>query len=558
MLNLKAMELAAQDTYPSETDFGSSPVAQATAPRFPLVAAPSSVQYRGLPPSPVAITITEQDMLRLKAMELAAQDTFPTETDLGSPVAQGTANRFAESQPTRQTASPVVEAAPLPAPYAGPKNVRRYIGVPAFPDLPDELSDDQYDEYDENGEKHMHVPKRWSAAYRLGKLKAKFEKQDQARSRYLASAAQTTRVARDVELDNLTKKAALVALRDSNTIDSTVSYREKKRIAKEKAEEEAREAREQDDALQAQIAESIKKEAEREEAAEVARREAEEAAKVAEEVAKQAEEAAKVAEDIMEVEIDKDQLIRPLDPKWNDKVNKVMLETNPSKILAQSAFTATDIDRKAFGRLLPTGDKTADGAGHPGWLNDETVNAWFEAIVEHKKTQTGYVKGPRNTPAFEAYNSGWYHTFKTKGVKGLEGWSRRKGIKGAKLLAAEKIFFPINGGGHWMLIVISPKTKTIEYLDSLRSPQKYYMNVARDWLEMELGSQYVKGQWTELGSVSGLQGNNSDCGVFTCMNALAVAKGRGFDDVPSTKMMEARRMMVAVLLNGGLHGDWEL
>ncbi|RMX99166.1 hypothetical protein D0868_09684 [Hortaea werneckii] len=253
-------------------------------------------------------------------------------------------------------------------------------------------------------------------------------------------------------------------------------------------------------------------------------------------------------------------LIVTLSPEWDEKIDEAMQTRDPKKVLATSV-EAVELSRYDLGRLYPTGDRNADGTKPSGWLNDETVNAWFQGIVQAKKLQTGYVKGPKNTPAFEAYNSGWRTNVVKKGITGIETWSRRKGIKGDKLYNAEKIFFPINGGGHWTLLIISPKERKVEFLDSMGGSSADAFKDAKAWLKMELkGAKhpYNEDEWEFSTVKSEQQTNMSDCGAFACLNGLAAAKGRSFRDVEPTRMKEGRKMMVAVLLNGGFTGEFEL
>jgi Ulp1 family protease len=49
-----------------------------------------------------------------------------------------------------------------------------------------------------------------------------------------------------------------------------------------------------------------------------------------------------------------------------------------------------------------------------------------------------------------------------------------------------------------------------------------------------------------------------DCGVFTCLNGLASAKDRDFTEISHARMPLARRMIAAVLLNGGFTGELQL
>ncbi|KAF2772687.1 cysteine proteinase, partial [Teratosphaeria nubilosa] len=195
------------------------------------------------------------------------------------------------------------------------------------------------------------------------------------------------------------------------------------------------------------------------------------------------------------------------------------------------------------------------------WLNDETVNAWFAALVKKKNEQTGrvYKRGSAMVPHSATYNTMWFSNYKANGITAIKNWSRRKGIQGTALIKAEKVYFPINSGAHWTLLIISPTARTIEYLDSLGGKNRHAFTTARAWLAMELGDAFDPKEWTEVDGMSQQQKNGDDCGVFACVNGFASVKGVEFGRVESVKgMMDVRRWMVAVLLNGGFEGEFEL
>lgn len=254
--------------------------------------------------------------------------------------------------------------------------------------------------------------------------------------------------------------------------------------------------------------------------------------------------------------------INPLAEDWNRKVDSILATTNMRQVIGQSAdkvnITRIDIAKIVGG----SGYRSSDPSG---WLNDEIVNAFYANLVAALNDKDGYVKGPDNIPRFVAYATAWYDTVKDKGVKGIARWSGRKGIKGDKLLQCERIFFPINTGNHWTLIAISGKHRTIEYLDSmdgLGGPRKStrYHKIGRDWLEMELGNKYVADDWSEMEKRSSQQNNGSDCGVFACLNGLALALGMQSptEEFGPENMPDARRVMIAMLSNGGFVGDFAI
>lgn len=272
----------------------------------------------------------------------------------------------------------------------------------------------------------------------------------------------------------------------------------------------------------------------------------------------QAEKDAVEAEEAAEAERLKNKLIQPLSDPWLQQIADAMAKTGDNTPIATSVENVP-LSRYDMGRVLPIGPQDTDS-----WLNDEAINAWFAAIVAKKNEQAGYVKSKTSVPPYATLNTTWYKKATDKGgVKNIATWSRRKNIKGENLLKVEKVLLPVNPGAHWTTIVISPKEKTIEYLDSLdhglRTGKKHYYQLARDWIEMELGDRYVREEWRDLTTKSAQQNNMSDCGVFSCFNALAAAKGmNGETAFDATDMKMGRKMMVAVFLNGGFSGDFEL
>ncbi|KAK0916600.1 hypothetical protein LTR02_000732 [Friedmanniomyces endolithicus] len=280
------------------------------------------------------------------------------------------------------------------------------------------------------------------------------------------------------------------------------------------------------------------------------------ALKEAEEV--QAAEVATEAARIQAVEAEQAAgLIKPLSPEHLAKLN-AMLEIRNDRHIVVKSPEGVELTRRDFGTLLSTSTSNEASA----WFNDEIVNAYLSTIVSWKLEQDGYVKIPKNIPAFVAFNTAWHSTYKTKGLAGLASWSRRKAIKGDRLLRTEKLFFPINTGIHWMLLVISPQTHTLEFLDSMHTyhpgSDKTWLDFGRSWLAMELGKDYKPDEWTDSPAQSSLQTNGNDCGAFTCLNALASATGADFAQVTAGKMQEARRHIGAVLLNKGFGGIADL
>ena len=345
----------------------------------------------------------------------------------------------------------------------------------------------------------------------------------------------------------------------------SIGESERKSLRQSTRIRDQRKAKEEDEQMKAEEA------AKRAEAEAARKAEEEAAAKKAEEELAKAKEAEEVERKLKEKVVDKDQLVRPMDKKWEETLRSAMASRNGAHVLVRGA-NGVELTRYDLGRILPQRDDTGHSIegtlsgthhkmdGPAGWLNDEAVNAWLATIVSRKLEQRGYKRGT-GVPPFAAFNAQWFTNYQTKGgAPGIRNWAKRQKIDGTKLLQVERIFFPACvGGAHWILLIISPKERKLEVLDSMGGSRKKYFEMLRDFLEMELGKDYIPDEWTESKVRSESQMNSDDCGVFVCLNALASAKNKPFSDVPARDdMVNARRMIVAVLLNQGFHGDWDL
>ncbi|KAG9953232.1 cysteine proteinase, partial [Aureobasidium melanogenum] len=292
-------------------------------------------------------------------------------------------------------------------------------------------------------------------------------------------------------------------------------------------------------------------------------------------IATSEEEAAAFAEQVSQIQLtetEEDQeaplraklalFLSELPPELDQKVTEILNVTNPGRAIVKSP-EGNDLTRKDFATLLHSANYRT---GEPeGWLNDEIINGFFTALCNAMNDKAGHTKG--KVPPFASYITGWYSSVTKKGINAIERWSRRKGIKGDKLLECKRIFFPVNPGNHWSLLVICPDIHTIEYLDSLdvgysedNRKSTRYIKLGRQWLQMELGDKYVEGEWKEVDRRSAIQNNGSDCGVFTCLNGFASAlelsnptKEFGPEQIPY-----ARRAMVSMFNLGGFNKHFEL
>lgn len=282
------------------------------------------------------------------------------------------------------------------------------------------------------------------------------------------------------------------------------------------------------------------------------------------------EEAAAFAEQVSQIQLGEEDQEAPLKaklkpfltklpPELDQKVTEILNISQPGKKIATSV-DGVDLTRKDFATIIHAANYRSNDP--EGWLNDEIINGFFSALCNALNEKAGVTKG--KIPLFATYATSWYGSVTKNGIKAIGRWSRRKGIQGEKLLQCKRIFFPVNPGNHWSLLVICPDIHTIEYLDSLDQgsfrKSTRYATLGREWLEMELGEKYVEDEWNVVDRRSALQNNGSDCGVFTCLNGVTSALELsnpttmfGPEEIPY-----ARRAMVSMFDLGGFKSHFEL
>ncbi|RMZ72694.1 Peptidase C48 SUMO Sentrin Ubl1 [Pyrenophora seminiperda CCB06] len=196
-----------------------------------------------------------------------------------------------------------------------------------------------------------------------------------------------------------------------------------------------------------------------------------------------------------------------------------------------------------FGTLLP---HLFNGSPR-AWLNDNIVNEYLSIIVAAKKKEAGFEHKPGGpAPPVHAFSSFWYTTADTS------RWSGKCQLKGKQYLDAQLILYPICDGGHWRLLAVYPRDRSIEYLDSLGLDGQKYIDKLIKYLEKELGDLFIPSEWSkDTAQRSSLQMNGSDCGVFTLLNALVLLRGDDTSRVlPTNGMDDARKRIAATLLAG--------
>ena len=239
----------------------------------------------------------------------------------------------------------------------------------------------------------------------------------------------------------------------------------------------------------------------------------------------------------------KEKLVKPLSKDWEIKIREAM--SKGDHVALTTTVSGTELRRKDFMTVL----------GERQWLNDEIINAYLEWIVEYANKKAG--KNSRNAiPKVIAHNSFFYKNIATQGPQSVSRWMKRKKAEGKKLLEVETVLIPVNNASHWTIIVVSPKERTIEYLDSFSGASKIFIKHTKEWLAAELGNDWVEEEWRVLETRSAIQNNGYDCGVFCVTNAECVAGGVDTASYDGNDMTDQRQRIAGVLLNRGFGGDF--
>ncbi|CAF9939989.1 MAG: hypothetical protein ALECFALPRED_008397 [Alectoria fallacina] len=326
----------------------------------------------------------------------------------------------------------------------------------------------------------------------------------------------------------------------------TISTRRSSLRRREK-EDQARKVR---DAIAAE--EKARKD--KEEAEEKARKEKEEAEERARIKAEDQEERKKTGGRRIPIE----RVIQSLPSGWDEKVRINMAKGMREQLALTSV--GNPLTRRDFGMVLP---QPGTGDDPSGWLNDEVISGYLQAVVDHGHQAMGHPRGAK--PRMHAFNPFFYTTLKERGYDAVKRWSTRAKIGGNDLKTVEYVFIPCNPSkNHWTLVVVSPVRKTIEVFDSMHGASLDKVNTTKLWLKGELGRSYVDSEWTVIedpvfrGRGKGpTQNNVNDCGVFAVTTAKMLVLGVDPMAVSAGDMPLQRRRLVAELLNGGFSGDFE-
>ena len=178
------------------------------------------------------------------------------------------------------------------------------------------------------------------------------------------------------------------------------------------------------------------------------------------------------------------------------------------------------------------------------WLNDKIIEGYMELIKKRSDEA--------ENSAVEVMSTFLYTKLINRGVelgsKETENWIKED------LRDKDLVFFPIHEKDHWSLILVKPRSREIEYFDSLRGSRNFSRapKIIKQFMEL-----YCKGKGepapykTKVRNDASLQNNGHDCGVFLCQFAERLARGESVY-LRQENMPEYRRHMTKELKEGSL------
>ena len=243
-------------------------------------------------------------------------------------------------------------------------------------------------------------------------------------------------------------------------------------------------------------------------------------------------------------------LIPPLGQEDEDEFESLMMAA------ASTSSAAGDLLIDKFN--IPITCKTLRCLGPEEWLSDEVVNFYFSLLQESSEDKVF------------CWNSFFYTKLTSPaGYAGVKSWTAKRNISlfprtGSSI---KRMLIPVHTVDHWSLGVVDFEKKCTRFLDSLGGVAgNDFHDIIMNYLKQEL--KQSNGASEDPTLLEGwrrkknhrklpLQTNGSDCGVFICMYALALATGNSLvkSGIGSDKVLLMRKRIALDMVHGFI-GYW--
>ena len=180
-------------------------------------------------------------------------------------------------------------------------------------------------------------------------------------------------------------------------------------------------------------------------------------------------------------------------------------------------------------KLLPKQRKLIDM-----WLDDAMIDVWFSGLLERAKNN-------QELPKIQIFSARFGAFFDTENFDKFKDLCKDV----PDFFNLQLVLFPLVIEHHWILLTVSPTTKTIVYYDSRFNPGvkhreklfRYLTALHKSLTQKEL----VRREWTSVDQHDiPRQTNSHDCGVFVCQYAERLTRNASFDfsqaDMPAIRI----------------------
>lgn len=187
------------------------------------------------------------------------------------------------------------------------------------------------------------------------------------------------------------------------------------------------------------------------------------------------------------------------------------------------------------------------------WLTGDVIDAYFQLLV-------GLSVADKSLPRIHCFSVTFFQIWERH-----HSWEKLwKSVKEVNLFQFDLLLFPanvpLNNPNHWVLVVIHPKLKLVEFFNSSVSPDRWGLKqLVFHFFEYQVFMS--QGEIILLDDYRGQdrwdtprQTNGYDCGVFVCRYADCLSRKSTFD-FTQEDMPAFRKQIKSQILRGSIQGE---
>ncbi|BFY98153.1 hypothetical protein BsWGS_01193 [Bradybaena similaris] len=179
------------------------------------------------------------------------------------------------------------------------------------------------------------------------------------------------------------------------------------------------------------------------------------------------------------------------------------------------------------------------------WLNDEVINFYMNLLMRSGE------QGER--AKLYAFNTFFYPKIKTGGHSAVRRWT-----KSVDIFAVHYVVIPVHLGVHWCLCIADMEKKVITYYDSMGASNNQCLYAVLQYLHDESVAKnhtaFKRNEWQLMNAEDNPQQmNGGDCGMFMCMYAEFITRGKEITFTQEHMPYFRRRMVYEIISRKLLH-----